>query len=257
MSGQRSRWVLVALLLMPAAGHSANVTIYRCTDERGRLTLRDSPCPKGERQEARTMVRPKDPPARARAVPDAIPTPTSPRAPGAARVVVVTAPQTLYECVTWDGSRYLSESERGESNWQPLWSYGYPLLPDARRHSGRGRGGFAVVAEPRTVQGSASSGLMFDSVGRPTPKLPAGRPPLPAQPLPPGRGGGFAGFYSSGGWVEDYCQPLPHVEVCARLRDRRYELDRRYNSALQGERTQISLEQRGIDARLASDCGGY
>lgn len=255
MSGQRSWWVLSALLLMPAAGHAADVTIYRCTDERGRLTLRDSPCLKGERQEARTMVRPQDPPARARA--RAVPAPTSAAPPAPARVVVVTAPPTLYECVTWDGARYLSESERGEPSWQPLWTYGYPLLPGATRHSGRGRGGFPVVAQPRTLDGRVPSGLMFDSVGRPTPRPPAGRPPLPTQPLPPVHGGGFAGIYSSGGWVEDYCQPLPHAEVCARLRDRRYELDRRYNSALQGERSQISQEQRGIDARLASDCGGY
>ena len=46
-------------------------------------------------------------------------------------------------------------------------------------------------------------------------------------------------------------------EVCDRLRDRRYELDRRYNSALQGERVQITNEQRGIDARLDNDCGVY
>ncbi|HDX0910980.1 TPA: DUF4124 domain-containing protein, partial [Stenotrophomonas maltophilia] len=37
-------------------------------------------------------------------------------------------------------------------------------------------------------------------------------------------------------------------------RDRRWELDRRYNSALQSERTAISNEQRGIDARLSRDC---
>ncbi|MDH1203932.1 DUF4124 domain-containing protein, partial [Stenotrophomonas maltophilia] len=43
-------------------------------------------------------------------------------------------------------------------------------------------------------------------------------------------------------------------EVCARLRDRRWELDRRYNSALQSERTAINNEQRGIDARLSRDC---
>jgi hypothetical protein len=49
---------------------------------------------------------------------------------------------------------------------------------------------------------------------------------------------------------------LPPQEVCARLRDQRWELDRRYNSALQGERQAITREQRGIDARLDQDCGG-
>ena len=51
--------------------------------------------------------------------------------------------------------------------------------------------------------------------------------------------------------VRDSCHALPPQEVCARLRDRRWELDRRYNSALQSERTAISNEQRGIDARLS------
>ena len=60
--------------------------------------------------------------------------------------------------------------------------------------------------------------------------------------------------YPPGAWVRDPCQPLPAQEVCDRLSDRRYELDRRYNSALQSERAQITSEQRGIDARLASDC---
>ena len=54
--------------------------------------------------------------------------------------------------------------------------------------------------------------------------------------------------------VRDSCHALPPQEVCARLRDRRWELDRRYNSALQSERTDISNEQRGIDARLSRDC---
>ncbi len=56
--------------------------------------------------------------------------------------------------------------------------------------------------------------------------------------------------------VRDACSLLPPREVCSRLRDRRWELDRRYNSALQSERTAISNEQRGIDARLSQDCSG-
>lgn len=252
MPGQRHPWVLLALLLVSAATHAAEVTIYRCTDERGRLTLRDSPCLKGERQEARTMLRPQDPPARAVAAPKA---PVSP-APAAAttRIVVVKPPRPLYECVTADGASYLSESDRGELRWQPAWTYGYPLHRPPRRRDHRGDG-LPVVAPPRTLDGRVPSGLVFGNVGRPTPKPPRDRPGVPPTPPPPVHGHGYIG-YESGAWVRDVCHPLPAVEVCARLRDRRYELDRRYNSALQGERTQITREQREIDARLASDCGG-
>ncbi|MEG1682024.1 MAG: DUF4124 domain-containing protein, partial [Stenotrophomonas sp.] len=56
--------------------------------------------------------------------------------------------------------------------------------------------------------------------------------------------------------VRDSCHALPPQEVCARLRDRRWELIRRYNSALQSERQELAREQRGIDARLEQDCGG-
>ena len=59
----------------------------------------------------------------------------------------------------------------------------------------------------------------------------------------------------SGTWVRDECHALPQTEVCARLSDQRYALIRRYNSALQGERRQLELEQRGIEARLSNDCG--
>ena len=58
-------------------------------------------------------------------------------------------------------------------------------------------------------------------------------------------------------WVRDECHALPQEEVCGRLSDRRYEIIRRYNSAMQGERRQLELEQRGIDARLSNDCGNY
>jgi len=93
-------------------------------------------------------------------------------------------------------------------------------------------------------------------VKRPAKPYPSGvGPAAPSLPRPPVHDRGHAGFVS-GAWIRDDCQPLPSAEACARLRDRRYELDRRYNSALQSERAQIAREQRGIDARLASDCGG-
>ncbi|NEL42082.1 MAG: DUF4124 domain-containing protein, partial [Xanthomonas perforans] len=80
--------------------------------------------------------------------------------------------------------------------------------------------------------------------------------------------GGYQGGYNGGGYggtvivpygnvqIRDECHALPEQEVCARLADRRWELIRRYNNALQSERQDLSREQRGIDARLQRDCGG-
>ena len=81
---------------------AAGVTIYRCTDAQGRETLRDTPCLAGERQRARTMLRPQDPPARAT---PAAPPPSAPAPAAPVRVVVATAPRPLYECTTPDGER--------------------------------------------------------------------------------------------------------------------------------------------------------
>ncbi len=80
--------------------------------------------------------------------------------------------------------------------------------------------------------------------------------------------GGYQGGYNDGGYggtvivpygnvqIRDECHALPAQEVCARLADRRWELIRRYNSALQSEREDLSREQRGIEARQQRDCGG-
>lgn len=56
-------------------------------------------------------------------------------------------------------------------------------------------------------------------------------------------------------WIHDPCHQLPQAEACDRLRDRRYEIQREYHSALQSDRQRLDKEQRGIDARLDNDCG--
>jgi hypothetical protein len=223
---------LVLGLACAGGAAAAEIVIYRCTDAQGRLTLRDTPCRKGERQHARTMQRPTDPPARAVAPtpPDAVPA-----APERTRVVVVTPPRPLYECITSDGERYTSETDAGRPRWVPLWTLGYPAWPAGAHHRppvggvhGRIRG---------RIGDDGRYDLRFGDGAR-------------HRPHPP-----VAVAYPAGTWVRDACHPLPPQEACARLRDHRYELDRRYHSALQSERVRITTEQRGIDARLANDCG--
>lgn len=256
MPDRASLRVLLALLLFPGVGLAAELTIYRCTDDSGRLTLRDSPCQKGERQEARTMARPQDPPAR----------PASPTAPAKStpvpgaglpsasitRVVVVTPSGPMFECMAQDGTTYLSQTGEGEPRWLSTLSYGHAPSGSHRRP---GHGGLPEVARPRTLDGRVASQRKFDSVGRPTTRPTLQRPGAPTQPLDPVFHHGYAYGYDYGTWVRDECHPLPQAEMCARLRDRRFQLDRRYNSALQSERSRITQEQRGIDARLSTDCG--
>ena len=216
--------VLMLWLTAPPPVPAQEVRIYRCTSPSGKLTLRDSPCAKGETQDMRTMQRPRDPPP-GRAAP--APAVTAKAAPQReVQVVYRTPPQPMYECIDGEGKRYASDSNEGNPRWVPVWALGYPVW---------GRGD--RVPHPRPV-----------------------RPDWSSQPLvPPIRHGPHVGVAIpipvGGSWVRDQCHPLPQQEVCARLSDRRYEIIRRYNSAGTSERRQLELEQRGIDARLSNDCG--
>lgn len=246
MTGYRSRHLLTIALLAAMTGASAaDVTIYRCTDAQGRLTLRDTPCRAGERQQTRAMLRPSDPAPRPAAKP--APATALPAAAAPPRVIVVHAPRPLYECVSDDGRRYTSETAEGNPRWVPLAVLGYPVYPGIGGYSGQRHGyGSSGRLEYRsdTIRGRIDLG----HPGPPGP-YPPHRPPTHPLPI----GGGLA--YPAGTWIRDVCHALPPQEVCSRLRDHRYELDRRYNSALQSERTRITTEQRGIDARLTTDCG--
>ena len=63
------------------------------------------------------------------------------------------------------------------------------------------------------------------------------------------------GYGTPGTWVRDTCHALPQAEVCARLSDRRSELRRRFFNAQESERNVLRREERGLNARLADDCG--
>lgn len=199
-----------------------NVRIYRCVGSNGSVALQDAPCSNG-RQQVLDMQRPQDPPPRVVSTSperDNDTAATSSRAPREVRIVRVQPPQPMYECVNDEGHRYSSDNAEGNPRWVPIWSY-----------------------------------------------APVGGPHAPRRPMPPLSGtrpAGAGGSYPPSGLivpagstlVRDSCHPLPAQEVCARLKDRRWELIRRYNSALQSEREQLVREQRGIDARLDQDCGG-
>lgn len=223
------RWPALLLLSMlacsPATAPAADdVTIYRCTDASGRLTLRDTPCSKGQQQQTRTMVRPKDAP-----VVRAPPAPPTVRedAPAPPRVVVMTAPRPLYECVPPDGAPYTSESAEGNPRWVPLWTLGYPGT------------GF------RFSNGTGTSVNVING----SPPMTDGR-----HPGRHWRGYGPAG-YGIGTWIRDECHALPQAEVCARLVDRRDAIRTRFFNAMPSERDTLRTEERGINARLGNDCG--
>lgn len=220
--------LLACGLLIAAAwpATSAEVTIYRCTDARGHLTLRDTPCAKGERQETREMLRPKDgtPAIAPVAAPVQAGTNEGPAPP---RVMVLRTPQPLYECVTPDGDRYTSDTPEGRPRWVPLWTLGYPLPVGPYQ-----RAGADLAITGGNVSIHAGGTVLV---------------PPPVYPLYPPQ---------AGTWIRDTCHSLPQQEVCDRLLDRRDEIRRRFFNAQPSEREVLGGEERSINARLDSDCGG-
>lgn len=260
-SVRSASWLLLPLLAFAGVQARAqdDVTIYRCTDAQGQLTIGNTPCAQGQRQQTQSMLRPKDAPP-STAAPDPVETPQPVVAP---RMVVTTAPRPLYECVRPDGSVYESDSGDGDPRWVPLWTLGYP--GDAVGYGGmvvqNGRGGSrpgrmsappsAGISAPRPSGISAPSS---SSISIPPPwERP--RPPPPPRPRPPHPGDDDGYGYGYGTWVRDECYALPQGEVCARLSDRREELRRRFFNAQQRERDVLRVEERGLNARLANDCG--
>ncbi|MBP6796660.1 MAG: DUF4124 domain-containing protein [Luteimonas sp.] len=240
---------LPALLLAACIGAVAlpgaadEVTVYRCVDGRGQVTLGDVPCSKGSQEQVRAMQRPKDgtPLAVAAPVPDA------PAQAAPPQVVVMRAPQPMYECVTPDGERYTSETGDGNPRWVPLWTLGY-----RSGWRGGGRPGSNIASD--RLNDWNDNRPLGGRVGAPTPRAPEpAYSPGPDRPRPPHR----PPAYGAGGgtWVRDTCHALPQEEVCARLADRREQIRRRFFNAQESERNLLRREERGLNARLAADCG--
>ena len=257
-------WLLPLLAVAAAQvrGSDDDVTIYRCTDAKGRLSVGNTPCAAGQQQETRTMLRPKDAPAPPASVHDDMPAVAPEPAPPPS-MVVREAPRPLYECVRPDGTVYESDSGEGDPRWVPLWTLGYPGdgigygspvghgSVRASRSGGSGAPRSSGLSAPRS---SGLSAPPSSSISIPPPwERP--RPPAPPRPRPPNHGHDPGFGYGAGTWVRDECHALPQGEVCARLADRREELRRRFFNAQQRERDVLRVEERGLNARLANDCG--
>ncbi len=218
----------IALMLLLACTCTCaaqnDVTVYRCTDARGQVELRDSPCPAHQHQQVRQMLRPRDAPPRAS-------TPiVAPAAQENVREVhyVLRQPRPLYECTAADGSRYTSENGEGNPRWQPGWIAAPP---------------WGVVRPPVAPLGGGTQVRYQDRH--------AG--------VRIGQRGGIGVYpgiaYAGGSWVRDSCSPMPQERMCATLSQRRDDIRRRNVLRQPSEQAQLDAEESSINARLRDECG--
>lgn len=229
---------IAALLLctaLAARAQGGDVRIYRCTDAADKQTLRDTPCPKGQHEQVRQMLRPKDAPVRR------VTAPAQPveRVADIQRFVVLAPPQPMYECIDPDGKRYTSATGDGNPRWVPLWTLGDPYF-GRPRNLHPDRGSFRPAPS-----GNAA-------IGRPQQHLPER---IAQAPTSYSRRGGWPAASGGGQWIQDSCAMLPPSETCARLRGRRDQIRTRFFNAMPSERDVLRVEERGINARLDNDCG--
>jgi hypothetical protein len=227
--------LVVALVLAGLAGSMAlrataadDVTIYRCIDAKGHLTLRDSPCAAGEKQETRTMTRPRDAAPRA---PQARPEPVESPVVTEHHTTYIHEPRPLYECITPDNVSYTSDTNDGNPRWVPLWTLGYPVYAVPGSRAGVG---FSVSAGNSTGNVSISGGSHTTSGVYLSPAA-----------------------YGYGTYVQDTCYALPQADVCDRVRDRRDEIRKRFFNAMPSERDVLRVEERSLNARIDQDCDAH
>ena len=230
------RFSPIAVLMMLALAHAMpahaeQITIYRCTDAKGKQTLRDSPCKRGEKQQTQEMVRPRD------AKPAISRTPSASRSRDieTVRYVVQHVPRPLYTCVTPDGQQYLSESAEGQQRWVPGWvvpTAPYPRVLMGRDYGDVGwrgpRGSIRIGSERRYIAGAPVLGG-----------------PVHGAPV----------IATGGYWMRDACSAMSTSETCEVLSDRRYQIRVRYSQAMPSERSLLDRESATLDNRLRQECG--
>ncbi|MFC7521069.1 DUF4124 domain-containing protein [Xanthomonas populi] len=140
-------WLLLPLIGWMSVASAQDVTIYRCTDPTGALTVQNMPCPKGVQQQKKVMTAPAAVPfspggssaaSPTRVAPSAQPRTSSKTdapatAPAAAPVPVASAPPAststststlppppLFECTAHDNGRYFTEDREPATRCLPM-----------------------------------------------------------------------------------------------------------------------------------------
>lgn len=151
-AGRRLRPALLAMAVAAGPAATQQVTLYRCTDAAGLLTVQSQPCPPGSTQREQRVGGVASSPAAAAASTQTAADASGPQAPagtgtaaplldsaalarGRARADAVIEPPRpppppLYRCTRREGDRYLSELAQPAARCIPLATVGLDGNPD-------------------------------------------------------------------------------------------------------------------------------
>ena len=126
----------LALLVAGLARGEDKVTVYRCVDAKGNVSLQGDPCPTGSSQSTRQMQRPVDAPAKPAATPKPAATtaathsaaPPAEPSPSWSNLI---PPPPMFICTSYDGIERTSEVYDPNPRCEPLALYyhGINLTP--------------------------------------------------------------------------------------------------------------------------------
>jgi hypothetical protein len=116
--------VSVGLVAASGAARNENLVVYRCVDQKGKVSLQDSPCAKTSKQETREMQRPRDAPP-VKKIPVTKPAQIASPPPVAQNYIPATPPPDLYQCTNYEGKTRDSEFYDSNPRCEPLWVLGY------------------------------------------------------------------------------------------------------------------------------------
>lgn len=114
----------------PAAAQ--DITVYRCQDDAGRVTLQDEPCAAGQAQSERRMVRPQDPAPRPEPAASAAPRSVAEPEPEPQPRPLPNPPPALFQCTDYDGEVRFSEDYSPNLRCVPLSVLGYDVRGSAQ-----------------------------------------------------------------------------------------------------------------------------
>ncbi len=210
----------LSLIGLPS-GSAQALSVFRCTASDGAITFQDRPCPQGAQSRIIELAGEPD-----RAAANAAPTVTRAAASAAslpqqeqalAPSDPLPAPSAVV-CTREDGSRYLSESGRGDRQAVPLAMLGVPSQSLADAYAGR------------------------DGIGISSPGL--RQPPTDASPE-----ARLGALYV---WREDPCERLSGAPLCAYFDSRVADAERRLRLAFSDTADAVRQELKGLRERAAT-----